>query len=640
MSGKIMRSRNGCKNCKRMKVKCDENKPKCTNCIKKKIEKCDYSLVLKWGGRPFKDQSRSSTSNLPNTDIKDGVVIFDTEQLKNDEYKVTKPRKKVVTNYEKITFIEERVNNGSELVEVEIKSPVASNGGVYDDIIQSKNEYNNVVISPMTEFILQMQSEHITLKYSLKGLQLPNPLPAILTKSHDNMELFDFYLAKSADLLVPTPHHGNPFKHLLPQMAMQSPTLLYLLLAFGANHKSKMITHPDSFQSHSSSPDPPIVSTVDPIDPESFNSMNNFQDFMFQEFWSPLVEDSMTDDLLALTFKELVIALQDDKQRKSDATLAAIMMLTSFDIFFSDKRRTWRKHLDGARKIISERLPVSKSNSICISPSEDLSSTLFLNRWFSYIDIIGTLSSSNPASHSKNSTFTYHFIEDVDSDEAKRMMDNKRLQMDDIELWTGMEPKMLTLLSKVSWLIGSKEEDHFKFISTQLVNRALELDHEISEYLKSSELSRIQVFENIYQSHIPAYLKDRYEIYKILRTTNMICGLTGSLQIKRRVLEIPQESKIIKDLLVQITGLIEANIPLCSSTTTCSLFCLFCCGCELLSQDLVYLRSTYIKRIDGLTNIGVSSASMAKDIMEQCWKEKKSWWKVLKERKLDITFAI
>lgn len=50
---KRTRSRFGCRNCKRLKVKCDEIKPSCSLCLKSNKE-CDYSIQLTWGGRPFK----------------------------------------------------------------------------------------------------------------------------------------------------------------------------------------------------------------------------------------------------------------------------------------------------------------------------------------------------------------------------------------------------------------------------------------------------------------------------------------------------------------------------------------------------------------------------------------------------------
>lgn len=64
---KVRRSRNGCHNCKRLKIKCDEKKPTCSYCIKTKVQ-CDYSLKLTWGGRPYKakrkKQQEQPTSRL------------------------------------------------------------------------------------------------------------------------------------------------------------------------------------------------------------------------------------------------------------------------------------------------------------------------------------------------------------------------------------------------------------------------------------------------------------------------------------------------------------------------------------------------------------------------------------------------
>ncbi|RCK64583.1 hypothetical protein Cantr_00047 [Candida viswanathii] len=54
---KIRRSRNGCHNCKRLKIKCDEKKPACSYCIKTKAQ-CDYSIRLTWGGRPYKAKKK------------------------------------------------------------------------------------------------------------------------------------------------------------------------------------------------------------------------------------------------------------------------------------------------------------------------------------------------------------------------------------------------------------------------------------------------------------------------------------------------------------------------------------------------------------------------------------------------------
>nr|POE63708.1 adhesion and hyphal regulator 1 [Quercus suber] len=54
------RSRTGCWNCKRRKVKCGEEHPACANCVKSG-ETCDYSIRLNWGGRSRKDKDGTPT---------------------------------------------------------------------------------------------------------------------------------------------------------------------------------------------------------------------------------------------------------------------------------------------------------------------------------------------------------------------------------------------------------------------------------------------------------------------------------------------------------------------------------------------------------------------------------------------------
>ena len=58
------RSRNGCWPCKSRKVKCGEEKPQCTNCVKQG-EACDYSIRLQWGGRSKKDQDAFAAISSP-----------------------------------------------------------------------------------------------------------------------------------------------------------------------------------------------------------------------------------------------------------------------------------------------------------------------------------------------------------------------------------------------------------------------------------------------------------------------------------------------------------------------------------------------------------------------------------------------
>lgn len=332
------------------------------------------------------------------------------------------------------------------------------------------------------------------------------------------------------------------------------------------------------------------------------------------------VNVSVTDKLLTKTFNQLLANLMNAEERTSDSTLATIMMLAAFDIFFSDKRRKWRAHVYGAGRLIMERLCDSGSNMLTISDEGESNDLFFITRWFSYVDIIGSLSSTSKVITSeKLRAIKYKFEKMTDQENWSR----RRINLKDIEAGTGLEAKVLSYLADVSWLIREREQRQDANggeITQKLLSQVLELDYEINAHLNESERERDEIFKAYYSQGRPEIHKG----YRILRATNLIFGLTGSFQLKRRVLNLPQNSRIIEDSLVKITKLVDESIPLVSSSTSCIIFCLFCCGCELLSDSMVKYRPVYMKRIDSLNRKGVSSAAMAKRIMEKCWNEKNS----------------
>lgn len=640
MGPKIARSRTGCKSCKRLKIKCDEQKPRCQNCLKRNIAHCDYTIVLQWGGRPYKNKAKK-VGGISNTRVVDGVLRpappsitkITTDECLNDE----------------IVTIDEAIATGNQHHPSEKPyCDVLALRSLVDSVFSDRSLISS---SESANQLLKNDEPTSINTISLLGFHLPFPLPDILTSSPHYMELFDFYLRETCHYLIPVPreiYRKNPFYVVLPQMAMQSPTLLYLLLAFGANHKSMLVaqaTHMDSVDLLSQSS--PLSFSMCPS-PFSLDCITK-ESMSLEDPFLLVNKVSVADGLLSKTFIELVKSLKNAKERTSDGTLASIMMLAAFDIFFSDKRRKWRAHMYGARKLMMERLENSKNQTIIISDvMDETNPRFFLTRWFTYVDIIGSLSSTNRViTTDKLSSLKYEFkmLDD------KKHIDERRVNLNDIEYCTGMEAKVLSLLADTSWIIGEKERQQDangnEEIPKDLLLQTLELDYEIAKYLRESEADRDRICELYYSSKesfqspsSTSFFEEKCKGYAILRITNMIFGLTGSLQLKRRVLGMPLDSAIVKDLLLNITELLDHNIPLAAPSTSCVIFCLFCCGCELLDESMIKYRSIYMDRIDSLNQRGVSSAAMAKYIMEQCWSQKKVWWDILKEANLDITFAI
>jgi len=629
MTNKFKRSRYGCQNCKTDKVKCDEGKPSCGRCVKRGTP-CNYNVQLRW-----------SLSN---------AKVQKQPKLRHRKLVQSSLNRDVVSQ-ELMTCLQTRTMTDME--------PVNTINTANDDMFQSFlsmfNMPGNYNISPfdLIPQNLVLPSASVLSNIHIESLSLPLPLPRLLTESPYNMDLFEFYIKETSSLLTPTqesPFFKNPFKFLISQMAVQSDTLMNILLAFSANHKNQITNQIEELDDNGNVTDKRQAECSDiPLS--------------IQNILSPLhtLRDShknktFVNDLLSKTINDLTKQLRNVTDRTSDTTLATVLMLTLFDIFFGDKRRSWREHLDGARNLFAERLKQSNIGGVddltIILPFDTQISTNFLFWWFSYVDIVASLSSVSPFSSLKQTNlstdspnpmnspiFSYRFPNFCKTQTDLDYLSEKRANLDDIERGIGVDPKILSLMGDISVLIYFHDDFDTSSPNQDTLVRALELDHNLQEYVRISEKERDQVMNKL-KHDSPDVMSDKLEAYKILRATNIVFAFSGLLQLKRRILRIPLSSTIIKDILKKITKLIDHYIPVPSSTTSCIIFCLFCCGCDLIDPGMEQYRHIYLERIDQLTKKGVSSVLIAKSIMLECWRDSKNWWDILLEKDLDLTFAI
>lgn len=215
-----------------------------------------------------------------------------------------------------------------------------------------------------------------------------------------------------------------------------------------------------------------------------------------------------------------------------------------------------------------------------------------------------------------------------------------REELRDIQYTSGMEPAVLSYLAKVSQMVFDKAKIDSASEMETLLSNAIELDYVISSYLVNSEKERDAIIRKQQHNSPSNDVKKRIQMYQFLRSTNLIFGLTGLLILRRRVMNLPQDTRLIKELLIRITSLFSEKVPLDSPAQSCLLLCIFCCGCELIDDSLVHLRPIYLKHLHSLCKSGISGAVMAKKVMEECWATKKTWWEVLKTKKQHICFAI
>ncbi|KAH3900083.1 Zn(II)2Cys6 transcription factor SCDLUD_004403 [Saccharomycodes ludwigii] len=665
----MKRSRHGCKNCKRLKIKCDENKPMCTNCIKRNRDNCDYSITLTWGGRPYKDK-RQFLSKFPNTKVIAGVITTNfTQELQHEDNitniqslsclnKVHKKKRKknektpiktsnIQTNYKtlmdkiipqkgKKNFLE---TSGlpSPLPPSLLNSPSSINSQLeafnlqFEDFEEDSLDTNQKSIFPAPLSANTLENDNTVDSdfqplcespcYSVSNVFLTtnrifhntcqdifhpvdNDVNAALRKN-----LFDFYLNETSQFFVPAPTdiYINPFKTVLPHMALNSTGLLNLILAFGATHKKKLLIP---------------------------NPKNNSQEEEQLKDFHEALTDFDIEIFLSKTMHELLMQLKDEKKAILDTTLATVMLLALFNIFFSQEKSKWRVHIWGAKKIVKKRF-----ENMLISPSNIGSEeSYFLLRWFHYVDVVSALSSItrvvfDPEDNNDDHQWKFNFkIDDH--------LDSKRLNLSDIEYFTGMDMKVLEFLSDISTLIRKRERHQQSIPTHEIMVEALDLSFDLENYLNESESKRDLIAKCHYTDFSSVESLKKYKNYLILRGTNLVFALTGLLQLKRRVLNIPHSSKSVKKLLETISTTILEKIPLGSSASSCIIFVFFCSGSDLIEDDMRHHRKVHIDHLDHLIQRGMTSAIQAKRIMLSCWEEKKPWWEVLKESNIDISFAI
>lgn len=197
------------------------------------------------------------------------------------------------------------------------------------------------------------------------SIRIPNSygqLPSKLRENPMNILYFHHFINHTAGCLVPHNCSSNPFKSILPQMALQDENLLNLLLAYSASHRARLLRQPE--------PELRIALWVQDI------------------------------------FPNLREALDDPNQIISNANLATAIMLASLEIISPKAfgvEVPWQNHLDTARQMIAAR--GGPQHVRTASRGDQVLS--FLWSWFAYLDVLGSLSGGKANSSTLVSEFRF-----------------------------------------------------------------------------------------------------------------------------------------------------------------------------------------------------------------------------------------
>lgn len=689
----------------------------CSNC-NRIGKKCDYSLKLTWGGRPYKNKAKRKGSPfvipLPvleapsvvkfvaNKTCENGGDSFNHNPLENVEEIVAVKEESgddmdnllISRQYEDSTLVVDLMAHGksplglpySEIFNSFINTVHTANEDILNlanspllsdlyesysaDMARIENSFpeepNNLITdmihpmvrakNPLVQFIkeeavdtpaslasitttpdhdhylLHSAEDRIDYAFMNSMRQIPPPLtpfPELLMNVPYYRLLLHFWVNVTAVNLVPAPSHiyqDNPFKVLLPQMAMHYPGVLTTILAFAARSR-------------------------DSIDGVS----RSHQDII--------------DQLLGRSCNELLKQLQDKEESTSDGTLATILLLSCYEVVNSNDFEKHRTHTTGASQIILARRikqrpesdsPTSDNDSSTSGSSDKFLSIIrdesniafFLMRWFLYDDVLGALSSTRGRENYLRSYRTpgkYTPVVNIPSLDINSAYSGN--DKTDIDYLLGFDARLLPhfvnialLINEVEALLGEENTDQTQ-LPIEIVTAALELKEKFTQGYEEGEEKRQKTIDLLIESKLKVKksnsLRSTKNITELvqhdntLRATNKLFFDTGLLNLYRRVLLIPRLSPLVQDLVETMAEILEFGVELGSPAEICTIFCHFCAACETLNAQK---RQFYFERFSRLAHDGNINATKSLVIMNRCWETGEDW--ITAANQLDIDLVL
>ncbi|EUC40902.1 hypothetical protein COCMIDRAFT_107576 [Bipolaris oryzae ATCC 44560] len=389
------------------------------------------------------------------------------------------------------------------------------------------------------------------------------PLPALLMENQMNLIYFHHFLNHTARVLVPHDCERNPFRHILPQMAVKDENLLSLLLAYSASHRARMLNHPE--------PSNRIAVWVQDV------------------------------------FPRLRQTLQENPNEVPDNTLASVIMMASLEIISPGTFEvpiSWKDHLTMARQMITQRGgPRGMSRKDLVA--------YFLSRWFAYLDVVGSLSGH------KNDMPLGSFYWSSENESADEDLE--------IDCLMGFTTRCVGSLARISELSkrcephridehGDVREDWVP--SQDVVEEAINIRRTLEDGLSDRNIRKACRHGSDASSESERAW-DTTEIY----ATNKLFHWAGLIQLHRRVLgksaldpEVQHAVRAIVELLFKIRR--------GSSAEACSLFPMFAAGCD--AQD-VGQREKILDRLRGVEGFGLNQVPKMSTLMKRVWDTGKPW---------------
>lgn len=403
------------------------------------------------------------------------------------------------------------------------------------------------------------------------------PLPSKLRENPMNLLYFHHFMNHTAKALVPhDDEQSNPYRHVLPMMAVQNDNLLSLMLAYSASHRAHLLNQPE--------PAMRIAHWVQDI------------------------------------FPALRAALNDPNQKISNANIATGILLASLEVVSPTAfgyTIPWQRHLGLARELIASR-PDGIRWSRRWTQEDQVRA--FLWSWLAFMDVLGTLSGGRRESSTA-------WILDYQKDDYEE-------EFDEIDCLMGMTTRGVYILAKVAELVKACDAlrsnggvgtadllPHPHGIPSgrewrppkDIITRAWELEDEA----KRSMILPPQPCKHLHASG-DVVRWDGREIAAL----NEAYHWAGLVHLHRRVLGKPSGHEDVQAAVLKIHACVDC-VPLGGSAENSLLFPLFTAACETLADEA--RRARIRGRLGSMARSGFLQVVRAKELVEKVWESGRSW---------------
>ncbi|KAI1115156.1 fungal-specific transcription factor domain-containing protein [Nemania sp. NC0429] len=389
-----------------------------------------------------------------------------------------------------------------------------------------------------------------------------HPLPDRLTENP--MNILHHFINNTARALVPYDDpHANPFRTILPQMAIKNDSLLALLLAYSASHRARVLSHPE-----------PTLRIA---------------------FW--------VDDI----FPALREALDDPGRNFSNANLATAIMLTSLEII-SPKifgyDIPWQRHLGLAREVIMVR-PGGLRGFQSNFRQDPVCSFLF--SWAAYLDVIGGLT-GGPKDASSAWIFDYQIDDMVDG-------------YDEIDCIMGFTTRCCYLLAKIADLARKCDAERIGEDSTvrenwvpsrEVAERATKLKMAVEESMEQDPVACQHIHK---AGDVQKWDK------KEMAATNSAFHWAALVHLYRRILGRPSGDEDVQRAVENIIANLGRIRP-GGTAESCLLFPMFTAGCDTQSE---HHKNVILNRFMSAEKLGMTQVHNARRLMQRVWETKRPW---------------